>query len=307
MENLALILASGLRSATPLTFAALGGIFSERAGVVNIALEGIMLTGAFTAMVTSYYTGSPWLGVLAAMIMGGIIALIHAFVSIEFRANQVVSGVAINLLATGLTSFFLHAIFGSAGQSPSVTGLGKLSFSFLQGIPFLYNIFNDQSPMVYLALVFVVIAHYVLFRTKFGLRLRSVGEHPEAADTAGINVKGIRYVCVTLSGLLAGIGGATLSIGFLDIFSDHMTAGRGFIALAAVIFGKWNPYGALVATLFFGVADAMQMLAQTLQITFLPREIWLMLPYILTILALAGFIGRSIPPAASGQPYDKEI
>lgn len=306
MEIIALILASGLRSATPLTFAALGGIFSERAGVVNIALEGIMLTGAFTAMLVSYYTGSPWLGVLAAMLAGGLIALIHAFVSIEFRANQVVSGVAINLLAVGLTSFFLQVIFESAGQSPSVNDLGKISLSFLKGVPFFYNLLNDLSPMVYLAILFVIIANYVLFKTTFGLRLRAVGEHPEAADTVGISVKGIRYLCVTLSGLLAGIGGATLSVGLLNIFSEGMTAGRGFIALAAVIFGKWTPFGALIAALFFGVADAMQMLAQTLQITFLPREIWLMLPYILTILALAGFIGRSIPPAASGQPYDKE-
>lgn len=306
MEIIALILASGLRSATPLTFAALGGIFSERAGVVNIALEGIMLTGAFTAMLVSYYTGSPWLGVLAAMLAGGLIALIHAFVSIEFRANQVVSGVAINLLAVGLTSFFLQVIFKSAGQSPSVNDLGKIPLSFLKGVPFFYNLLNDLSPMVYLAILFVIIANYVLFKTTFGLRLRAVGEHPEAADTVGISVKGIRYLCVTLSGLLAGIGGATLSVGLLNIFSEGMTAGRGFIALAAVIFGKWTPFGALIAALFFGIADAMQMLAQTLQITFLPREIWLMLPYILTILALAGFIGRSIPPAASGQPYDKE-
>lgn len=306
MEIIALILASGLRSATPLTFAALGGIFSERAGVVNIALEGIMLTGAFTAMLVSYYTGSPWLGVLAAMLAGGLIALIHAFVSIEFRANQVVSGVAINLLAVGLTSFFLQVIFKSAGQSPSVNDLGKISLSFLKGVPFFYNLLNDLSPMVYLAILFVIIANYVLFKTTFGLRLRAVGEHPEAADTVGISVKGVRYLCVTLSGLLAGIGGATLSVGLLNIFSEGMTAGRGFIALAAVIFGKWTPFGALIAALFFGIADAMQMLAQTLQITFLPREIWLMLPYILTILALAGFIGRSIPPAASGQPYDKE-
>lgn len=306
LQVIALLLASGLRSATPLMYAAIGGIFSERAGVVNIALEGIMLTGAFTGMLVSYYTGSPWLGVLFAMIAGGLIALIHAFVSIEFRANQVVSGVAINMLAGGLTSFFLRAIFKHAGQSPSVNALKKISFDWLGNIPVLGTIFNDHSPLVWLALFSIVAAHFVLFKTTFGLRVRAVGEHPEAADTVGISVKKIRYICVIISGVMAGIGGATLSLGLLDLFTENMTAGRGFIALAAVIFGKWTPIGAFLAALLFGIADAMQMLAQTLQITFLPREFWLMLPYVLTLLALAGFIGRSTPPAASGEPYDKD-
>lgn len=306
MNALALILASGLRSAAPLIFAALGGIFSERSGVVNIALEGIMLTGAFTAMLGSYYTGSPWLGILLAIIVGALIALIHAFVSIEFRANQVVSGTAINLLATGLTGFFLQAVFGHAGQSPSVAALPKIPIGFIGDIPFIGTIFRDHSPMVYFSLILVFVANFVLFKTTFGLRLRAVGEHPEAADTLGISVKKIRYICVILSGVLAGLGGATLSIGTMDLFTEGMTAGRGFIALAAVIFGKWTPYGALGAALFFGIADAMQMLAQTLFQVNWPREIWMMLPYVLTILALAGFIGRSVAPKASGIPYDKE-
>lgn len=306
MNALALILASGLRSAAPLIFAALGGIFSERSGVVNIALEGIMLTGAFTAMLGSYYSGSPWIGVLLAIVVGTLIAFIHAFVSIEFRANQVVSGTAINLLATGLTGFFLQAIFGHAGQSPSVAALPRIPIGFLSDIPFIGTIFRDHSPMVYLALILVFVANFVLFRTTFGLRLRAVGEHPEAADTLGISVKKTRYLCVLLSGMLAGLGGATLSIGTMDLFTEGMTAGRGFIALAAVIFGKWTPFGALGAALFFGIADAMQMLAQTLFQVNWPREIWMMLPYVLTILALAGFIGRSVAPKASGVPYDKE-
>lgn len=303
---IALVLASGLRSATPLMFAAIGGIFSERSGIVNIALEGIMLSGAFTAVMVTYYVGNPWIGVLAAMVIGVLISLIHAVISIEFKANQVVSGVAINMLASGLTSFFLRAIFKHAGQSPSVQDLGQVTIPFIKDIPFIGTIVSGHSPMVYLAVISIFLANYVLFKTTFGLRLRSVGEHPEAADTLGINVSKIRYLCVAISGFMAGLGGATLSIGLLNLFNEDMTAGRGYIALAAVIFGKWKPFGALVATLIFGVADAMQMLAQTLQITFLPREIWVMMPYVLTLLALAGFIGRSIPPKASGVPYDKE-
>lgn len=303
---IALILASGLRQATPLMFAAIGGIYSERAGVVNLALEGIMLTGAFTAMLATYYLGNPWLGLLVAMIVGAMIASIHAFVSIEFRANQVVSGVAINMLASGLTSFFLRAIFKHAGQSPSVASLKKISIPFIKDIPFLGTIINDHSPMVYLAIISIFLAHYVLFKTRFGLRVRAVGEHPEAADTMGVNVKRIRYICVMISGVMAGIGGATLSIGLMDLFTEDMTSGRGYIALAAVIFGKWSPFGAMAAALLFGIADAMQMLAQTLQIGAIDREVWLLLPYVLTLLALMGFIGRSIPPKASGVPYDKE-
>lgn len=306
MNALALILASGLRSAAPLIFAALGGIFSERSGVVNIALEGIMLIGAFTAMLGSYYTGSSWMGILCALVLGGLIALIHAFVSIEFRANQVVSGTAINMLALGLTGFFLTAIFGHAGQSPSVAALPKISLGVFDKVPFFGTVFHEHSPMVYISLIFVFIANFVLFKTSFGLRVRAVGEHPEAADTLGISVKKIRYICVILSGMLAGLGGATLSIGTMDLFTEGMTAGRGFIALAAVIFGKWTPFGALGAALFFGIMDAMQMLAQTLFQVNLPREIWMMLPYIMTVLALAGFIGRSVAPKASGIPYDKE-
>lgn len=306
LHIIALVLASGLRSATPLMFAAIGGIFSERSGVVNIALEGIMLSGAFTAVMATYYLGNPWLGVLAAMIVGVLISLIHAVISIEFKANQVVSGVAINMLASGLTSFFLRAIFKHAGQSPSVHDLGRVTIPFIKDIPFIGTIVSGHSPMVYLAVICIFLANYVLFKTTFGLRVRSVGEHPEAADTLGINVSKIRYICVAISGFMAGLGGATLSIGLLNLFNEDMTAGRGYIALAAVIFGKWKPFGALAATLIFGIADAMQMLAQTLQITFLPREVWVMMPYVLTLLALAGFIGRSIPPKASGVPYDKE-
>lgn len=306
INNIVALLSTTLRMATPLIFAALGGVFSERSGVINIALEGIMLIGAFTAMAISYLTGSPWLGVLAAMIAGIIIAALHAVVSIEFKANQVVSGTAINILALGLTGFLLRTMFKHAGQSPSVNKVKNWAIPLIKDIPVIGDIIGNHIPFVYIALVLVAVSYWVLWKTPFGLRVRSVGEHPAAADSVGINVKRIRYISVLLSGLLAGIGGASLSIGLLDVFVENMTAGRGFIALAAMIFGKWTPHGALLAALLFGFADALQMLAQTIGITFIPRQFLLMLPYILTIFALTGIIGSATPPAADGEPYDKE-
>lgn len=307
-SNLAVValMASAFRQATPLIFAALGGIFSERSGVVNIALEGIMLVGAFSAMTVSYYTGSPWLGVLGAIIAGIIIAAIHAVISIEFRADQVVSGVAINMFALGFTNFMLRTMFHSASQSPSVNKLDYLTLPLISRIPVIGSIIGKHIPLVYLALLMVVAVHFFMFRTPWGLKIRAVGEHPEAADSLGINVKKVRFLCVLMSGVFAGIGGATLSIGLLDLFVDNMTAGRGFIALAAMIFGKWYPFGALGAALLFGFADALQMLGQTLGITLVPKELLMMAPYIITILALVGVIGRATPPASIGKPYEKE-
>lgn len=304
--NIISLLSTTLRMATPLVFAALGGVFSERSGVINIALEGIMLIGAFVAMAISYYTGNPWFGVLGAMMAGILIAAIHAVVCIEFRANQVVSGTAINILAAGLTVFLLRTMFDHAGQSPSVNQIENFPIPILKDIPFLGKIFFEHIPFVYISLILVAVSYWVLWKTPFGLRIRSVGEHPAAADSVGINVNKTRYIAVLISGLLAGLGGASLSIGLLDVFVENMTAGRGFIALAAMIFGKWTPQGALLAALLFGFADSLQMLAQTLGLTFVPRQFLLMLPYILTILALTGIIGSATPPAADGQPYEKE-
>ena len=306
------LFASTVRAATPLILAALGGIFSERAGVVNIALEGIMLTGAFFAMLISYLAhgaGLPplicaLLGALGAMLFGLLIALIHAVVSIRYRADQVVSGVAINILALGLTGFLLQRIFNTSGNSPSVPNLPAAPIPGLADIPVLGTIFFNQPPIVYLALLAVPISAFILFRTPLGLRLRAVGEHPKAADTMGIDVFRLRYLGVAVSGLLAGLGGAYLSIGQLNIFAEDMTNGRGFIALAAVIFGKWNPWGALGACLLFGLADAVQISLQNAGVN-LPSDFLLMLPYLLTLVALTGFIGRSNPPAAAGVPYQK--
>ncbi|WP_018250196.1 ABC transporter permease [Orenia marismortui] len=278
---------STLRMAIPLMVAAIGGMFSERSGVVNIALEGMMLAGAFMAIVISYFTGSAWLGLLGAVIFGGVFALIHAVVSIKYHADQVVSGVALNLLAAGGTVFLLNILFNTSGTSPSATAL-----------PY----WGPFKPTVYLGLLIVGISHYVLFYTPFGLRFRAVGEHPHAADSVGINVEKIRYICVVLSGMLAGLAGAHLSIGVLDSFREGMTAGRGFIALAALIFGKWYPFGVLGASLLFGFFQAVQIRLQGFGV---PTEFVQMIPYIFTVIALAGVIGRATPPAAAGEPFEK--
>lgn len=284
---LSIIIPATIRSATPLMFSALGGNFSERSGVVNIGLEGIMTIGAFSAVFFSYKTGSPWMGLLGAMVAGGLFGLLLAFLSINFKANQVIVGTAINILAASLTTFLLVAVWGRPGQTNSVQ-------AFPHWGPF--------TIFTYLAFALVFVCYYVMFKTPFGLRLRAVGEHPKAADTLGVNVQLTRYICVIISGVLAGIGGASLSIGSLNLFKEGMVAGRGFIALAALIFGKWNPLGAAAACLFFGFADALQTVSSSLPI---PSEFIFAMPYILTMLAVSGFIGKSIAPAASGVPYEK--
>jgi general nucleoside transport system permease protein len=284
---LSIIVPATIRSATPLMFAALGGNFSERSGVVNIGLDGIMTVGAFSAVYFSYKTGSPWMGLLGAMGAGGLFGLLLAFLSIKFKANQVIVGTAINILAASLTTFLLVAVWGRPGQTNSV------------------NAFPNWGPFnmfTYLAFALVGISYYVMFKTPFGLRLRAVGEHPKAADTLGVNVQFTRYLCVILSGVLGGIGGASLSLGSLNLFKEGMVAGRGFIALAALIFGKWNPLGAAGACLFFGFAVALETVSNNLPI---PREFIFAMPYILTMFAVSGFIGKAVAPAASGIPYEK--
>jgi simple sugar transport system permease protein len=284
---------STIRTATPLLLAALGGLYSERAGIINIALEGLMLAGAFTAAAVTHYTGSPWIGLLAGVGAGMLVAAIHAVACIRFNADQVVSGTAINILMTGVPAMLSGALFLSSGSTPQIPK-------------------DDLIPWtpVVLGLLLVGLTWYVLYRTPFGLRLRAVGENPEAADAAGVNVRGVRYSAVLLSGALAAIGGAYLSIGQSSLFTRNMTSGRGFIALAALIFGKWRPVQTMLACLLFGFTEAVSIQMQGVfklpSGEDIPIQFIQIVPYVLTIVVLAGFIGHSRAPRALGMPYQKE-
>jgi ABC-type uncharacterized transport system permease subunit len=298
------LVASTIRLATPLVLAALGGLFSERSGVINIALEGKMLAGAFTAAAVTYAAdtrlgmgaASPWVGLVAAMIAGLFIAAIYAVSCIKFKADQVVSGAAINILMLGIPGFLSGALFLSSGSTPQIPKDHLL----------------PQSPVVIALAILALVAviWYVLYKTPFGLRLRSVGENPEAADAAGVSVTKIRYSGVLIAGVLAGLGGAYLSIGQSSLFTRNMTAGRGFIALAALIFGKWRPVQTLLACLLFGFTEAVSIqMRGSFKLPSgedIPVQFVEMVPYVLTIVVLAGFIGSSRPPRALGIPYQKE-
>jgi general nucleoside transport system permease protein len=294
-----------LRDAALLSLPALGGVISERSGVVNIAMEGMMLTGAFFAVVAALAWHNALLAVLVAMVASGLMALIHAVVSIRFQADQIISGFAINIGAIGLTTFLNAKISNFQGlpQVESSARLPIVNFPALSGIPFLGQILFQQNIIVYVAVVLLVVANIVLFRTRLGLRLRAVGEHPQAADTAGINVYRIRYGAVLVSGLLSGLAGAFLAIGIANIFNDNMTSGRGYIALAAMIFGKWTPWGAFGACVIFGLGDALAASSSALSVNFYFLK---MVPYVLVLIVLAGLVGRSTPPAADGVPYTPE-
>ena len=298
------ILASTVRNATPLVFAAMGGMFSERSGVVNIALEGLMLISAFAGVAGAFLSGSAWVGLGFALAAGLLFALIHALMCVTFEADQIISGTAINLLALGGTGFLMVEVFGQGGTSPRVDQFGAVGIPLLADIPIIGQAFFDQSLLVYLMYLLIPVTFFVVFRTPFGLRLRATGEVPEAVDTAGVSVYRMRYYGVALSGLLAALGGAYLSMGLLSAFTENMTGGRGFIALAALIFGRWNPLGAAGAALLFGFAQAITFRAGGQEV--IPIEFLQMLPYILTIVVLAGFGGRAIAPAAIGKPYRKE-
>src|SRR5215470_17654671 len=293
-----LIFAS-IRSATPLIFAGLGGLFSERSGVINIALEGLMLAGAFTAAVVTYQTGNPFVGLVAGAIAGGVLALVYAVACIYFQADQVVAGMAINFLMAGLPALISGAIYDSSGSTPQIDKLDQLP-----------NYFNNISFASILAFLLVPLVWYVLYKTPFGLRLRATGENPAAADAAGVNVIRLRYTAVVISGILAAIGGAYLSIGQSSLFTRNMTAGRGFIALAALILAKWRPVPVLLACLFFGFTEALSIQMQgVIKLPSgedIPVQFIQMIPYVLTIIVLAGFIGLSRAPKALGIPYSKE-
>jgi simple sugar transport system permease protein len=297
------LFAASLRMATPIAFASLGGIFSERVGIINIGLEGMMLTSAFTGVATTYFSGNPWLGVLAAVLAGGLLGLFHALLTVKFVGNQIVSGTGINIFALGFTAYMSQVLWGSRGASESVQGLEVISIPLLKDIPIIGEVIGTHTPLVYLMLIMTVLSYVVLFKTPFGLRIRAVGEHPAAADTAGIDVFKTKYLCVMVSGMLAGLGGAFLSLGHLNLFVWGMTGGRGFIAMAAMIFGKWMPFGAFGASFLFGFADALQMRLQALGL--LPPQIILAIPYILTVAVLAGVVRKAVPPS-DYKPYVKE-
>ena len=304
------ILAAMLRYATPLTFAAIGGLFSERSGVVNIGLEGMMLMGAFFSVWGDVRFGSWEVGILTAVVAGGLLAFVHAFFAIQLRVDQIVGGTAINFLALGITGYAFIQIYGEQGTPGSISQIPDVRLH-LDKIPphalghFLDGAIGQLNLMIWVSFIVVILASVVMFRTPVGLRIRSVGEHPRAADTVGISVYAVRYGAVVLSGMLAALGGAYLTLGFVHSFNEGMTNGRGFIALAALIFGKWRPYGAFGAALLFGFSSAI---ADRLALAWGTswQTLFQALPYLLTLIAVAGVIGRSIPPAAVGRPYKKQ-
>jgi general nucleoside transport system permease protein len=297
------LLAAMLRYATPLLFAALGGLFSERSGVINIGLEGMMLMGAFWGLWGAEVTGSWVIGLLIGMVSGVALALIHGLFSVTFRADQIVSGFAMNFLALGITGFFFVSIYGTQGTPDNIPRAPDVTIPLLDDIPFVGDILGRMNILIWLGLLTVLLTWLVVFRTPMGLRLRSVGENPLAAQTAGVSPVRVRYVAVAVSGMLAAIGGAYLSIGFVGSFGENMTAGRGFIALAVLICGRWLPSGALVFACLFGFFSA---LAQRLPVfSEQAATLFQALPYVITLIAVAGVVGRSIPPAAIGRPLDR--
>lgn len=303
------LVAATLRFATPLAFAAIGGIFSERSGVVNIGLEGMMLAGAFFGIVVVAETGQWELGILAAMAAGAVLAAMHAVFSIHLQGDQIISGFAVNILALGLTGYLFRSIYGTRGTPELEERIPNVRLPLIEDIPFFGDVFGNLNLMIWVMFAVVILAFIVLFKTPLGLRIRSVGEHPKAADTVGISVFKVRYAAVILSGVLAGLGGAYLSFGTGNAFNENMTAGRGFIALAAVIFGNWRPFGAFGACVLFGFSSALALRLQgssLLPTDLASANLLQTLPYVLTLVALVGVIGRSRGPAAAGRPYVKQ-
>jgi len=301
--------------ATALIFAMLGGLISERSGVVNIALEGMMMTGAFVAAIVTYFSEkdlgmggfSPWLGFVCAIFAGALFAVPHAVASITFRADQVVSGVALNFLATGATIYLCKIILDGSAQTPTLKNVfSKWAVPILSDIPYLGPALFVAYPTSFIVFLLVAVITFVLYKTPAGLRLRAVGEHPHAADSVAVNVIRVRYIAVMLSGALAAMGGATIALTTTSNFSHNTISGQGFIALAALIFGKWRPVAGMFAAMFFGIASALKSVFQVYGITdYIPVDFIYMFPYIMTILVLAGFVGRAVAPGAVGKPYEK--
>lgn len=303
------VLSASLQLATPILLGALSGILCERAGVVNIAIEGMMLMAAFTSVIVANATGSIWLGLVAALASGLLLAGWHAVLSIHLKVNQIISGTVINIFATGFTNFLNQRVLqvyqdlNTEQTFPLLSGI----FPTLGQIPLIGPLLFDQTPFVWLGLILLIVVNVALFQTRWGLRARAVGEHPRAADTLGINVYRVRYVNVLLGGLLAALAGAYFTLGSVGRFDKLMTGGRGFISLAAMIFGNWTPVGAFASSLIFGFADALQVKLQILiQQVSIPSEFLLMLPYVVTMVVLAGVVGQATPPAADGEPYEKQ-
>jgi simple sugar transport system permease protein len=309
--NLSGMLQATLMAATPLTLGAMAGILCERSGIINIAIEGMMLTGAFAAVAFASIFDSLWMGLLCASLLGGLMAALHAVLSIKYKVDQIISGTVINILAAGATRFLNIRLLEPAGLSDPGS-FDLISIPILSDIPIIGPLLFENQPTVYIMLILLIAVNYVIFFTPWGLRMRACGEHPRAADTVGVHVNRMRYISVILAGLIAGIGGAYFSLGVVGTFEDGMTRGQGFVALAAMIFGNWNPFGAFMAALLFGFADALQVKMQILQPVLpfidrpIPPEFLQMAPYILTIIVVAGVVGRSRPPAAEGKPYEKQ-
>jgi general nucleoside transport system permease protein len=298
------LIAQMLVFATPVTFAAVGGMFSERSGVVNIGLEGMMLMGAFWGIWGADKTGSWVWGLAIAAAAGGLLALVHAFFAIHLRADQIVGGTAVNFLALGITGYFFVQLYHGANVPTGISQIPALHLTKDSNHSFFGNSFGSLNYMIWAAILLVPVSYIVMFKTPIGLRIRACGEHPRAADTVGINVYLVRYGSVVLSGILAALGGAYLTVGYLNTFNENVTAGRGFIALAALIFGNWRPFGAFAAALLFGLSTALAFRLPAYSNN--AATLFQALPYVLTLIAVAGVIGRTIPPAAVGRPYKKQ-
>ena len=305
------ILAATIRQATPLLLAALGEIVVQRSGVINIGIEGMMLMGAFFGMLGSFYTGiavpslAPWVGIVAAGLSGGITAYLFAFLTIRLSADQVVTGTGITLLALGLTEVIYQKLFSYTGSALKVAAFGEVKIPVLSSIPWVGPALFQHNLLVFLTLLFVPCVYFYLFQTSHGLKIRACGEHPKAVDAVGVNVRRLRTLCVLFGGLIAGFAGGYLSLADVPYFTPGMTVGRGFIALAIVIFGKWHPVKACGAALLFGLGESLEVRFQAIGWD-VPYQFLLMLPYVLTLLVLAGFVGRSTPPQALGVPYKRE-